>query len=401
MTKASRTAVVTLVAAMLVAAAPAVAAVVDESADGTQSESYAGAHVSFDAESNAVTGYTVGGAEVFSSVEMESRENYENRAGVNVGADVQLSTVTDLQAAGVSLAAQTETRATVESESGSVLEAHDNERGVLQVRAQDGGQLVHANVSGEASAESDDRVVVTTDDGETATVLVVGDGTVDVNEEGDVVAELEEGAQVVVRAYAYDERDDDDENQEQMIANGEAVAEVYAEQRDGEVVADAVTYAENTSVEARQSAENEVEVTVERAESDGKVVITQVNESTVGTVEDLEVQVDGEAAAEASSYSELRAATDGDEPAYLVRQDAAAEGSAQVLVALDHFSERTVTMTGGESTTDDGSGDGDSGGDGNSGGDGGDETDVGVPGFGLGAAVVALLAAVLLARRRA
>lgn len=404
MSDRSRTVVATLVAALVVAtmAAPVTAAATTTSVDAQSgsSEAYAGTHVSFETSGDAVTGYTVGGTEVLASVQTEAREDYRSRAGVSVGVSIELSTVTEVQAAAVSLDATSETKATVRSESGAEMEASDNERGILQVRADDGAQVVKAEVAadGEASAESDDRVVVTTGDGEESAFVVVGDGSVTVNGEGDVVADLDEDARLVLRSYANEERDDDDREHERMIAEGKAVAEVYVEERDGEQVADAVTYAGDTSVEARQSAENEVEVTVERTASEGKVVITQVHESAVGSVEDVEVQVDGEAAAEASSYSELEAAAaGGDQSKYMVRQAGSAEGSAQVLVALNHFSERTVTMSG----DGDGTSSGDDGDDGSSGDDsGGDSSDIGAPGFGVGAALVALLAGVLLAGRR-
>ena len=115
--------------------------------------------------------------------------------------------------------------------------------------------------------------------------------------------------------------------------------------------------------------------------------------------------VDGEAAAEASSYSELESATEGgDSSKFLVRQSASAEASADVLVALNHFSERDVTMSddGGSGTddTDSDSSDGTDGDDSDR--DGSDDTDTsspGQPGFGVGIAVIALLAAAALAIR--
>lgn len=417
MTDTSRTVVAALVAALVVSTMVAPAAMAtttasvaessgsNESAETAHGEAYTGSHVSFEASHDAVTGYTVGDSEVLASVQTEARDDYRSRAGLSVGASLELSTVTEVEAAAVSLSAKSETNATVRSESGAAMEAHDNERGILQVRADDGAQVVKAEVAagGEAAAEGEDRVVVTSENGAESTFVVVGEGSVAVNEEGDVVADLDEDARLVLRSYANEERDDDDREHERMIAEGKAVAEVYVEERDGEQVADAVTYAGDTSVEARQSAENEVEVTVERTASEGKVVITQVQESAVGAAEDIEVQVDGEAAAEASSYSELEAAAaDGDESKYMVRQAGSAEGSAEVLVALNHFSERTVTMSGdGDgASSGDGSNDDGSSGDGSAGDGGDDPTSTGAPGFGVGVAVVALLGAVLLARRR-
>jgi len=94
-------------------------------------------------------------------------------------------------------------------------------------------------------------------------------------------------------------------------------------------------------------------MTVERSQSQGKVVVTHVSEAAVGATDSLDVTVDGEAAAKASSYSALEAAAnDGEESKYYVAEDASAqaEGSATVLVAFDHFSERSASISGSETT---------------------------------------------------
>jgi len=102
------------------------------------------------------------------------------------------------------------------------------------------------------------------------------------------------------------------------------------------------------------------------------------------------VTVDGEAAAEASSYSELAGGIGSDESRYMVTQSSDASATADVLVAVNHFSERDVAIQsadGDDSDGDDGA-DGDDS-DGGNGDDGGDDDSV--PGFGAGAALVALL----------
>jgi hypothetical protein len=370
-----------------------------QTTDARAPPGYAGSHVSFETTSNAVTNYSVDGEQMFASMKTESRSSYESRTSVAVGADLELADVTDLRAAAVSVGARTRTSSSVRSESGANITAHDNARGILTVRSQgDSAQIVKAEISASAQAEaaSEDRVVVTAEDGQHGTFIVVGNGSVTVNEEGDVIADLEDDATLVFRAYVDGERDEDAKSQERLIANGEAAAEIYATEQNGTQVVDAVTYTQNTTVSAKQRAGDEVQVTVERARHDGKVVITHVSEAAVGATENLSVTVDGEAAARASSYSDLEAAADnGSTSKYMVRQSSDAEASAEVLVAVNHFSERTITMRG----------DGSNGSDGTDASDGGDSGDdpvpVGSPGLGVGAAVAALAGTALLGRYRA
>lgn len=114
-----------------------------------------------------------------------------------------------------------------------------------------------------------------------------------------------------------------------------------------------------------------------------------VADESYGNAEDLEVYVDGEAAAQADSYSEVQqSAREGDEPRYLVRQDAGGEAATDVVVGIDHFSERQVSVQ--------------KAGDGRSGGDDGGRiggTDGDGDGFGVLAALAALAGALVVARR--
>jgi PGF-CTERM protein len=138
-------------------------------------------------------------------------------------------------------------------------------------------------------------------------------------------------------------------------------------------------------------------MTAERAQEEGTVVITSVSEAALAASDSLEVTVDGEAAVEASSHAELREAADGgDSSAYMVRQSGSAEATADVFVAVNHFSERQIAVSDGDDsdssdgeTTSDGSDDGDGASDGG-----------GQPGFGVTAAIIALIS-VALARIRA
>jgi hypothetical protein len=392
----------TLLSALLVvslvgaAAAPAAA---------TQSgEAYSGSHVEFQTQNSAVTGYAVNDAVIVENVSVQSSEEARSQAGI--GADAGLSTATEFSGAGLQLASQTSLSATVTVESGAEMQAHDNSRGIFQVRANDGAQMVHANLSSdsEAESESDERVVVTKGDGSQGTFIVVGDGEVVVNEDGNVTAEVEEGSQLVYRQYDDGERSEDDEQKEQMIQNGTATAEVFVESaaesgQDGaddgedsaddgsdegeEAAASVVEYGQDTTVEVQSRSENTINMTAERSQSEGKVVLATISNEAFSNAEDVEVFVDGEAAAQADSYSEVeQAAQGGDNSAYYVSQSSSAEASTDVAIGVNHFSERDVSMQSDGGSGDDG---------GMTGGDG--------AGFGVFAAVAALGAALLATRR--
>lgn len=354
---------------------------------GVQSDTYAGSHVTFEASGTAVTNYSVGGSPVFASVQTQSQSEYHADSSVGLGAG--LSAITDVAGVDLSLDASTQTRAEIQTAGSATMTAHDSANGILTVDAGGEAQYVSVDLAADtaAEAESDQRVVV--DGDRTGTFLVVGDGEVGVDD-GTVTADLQENATLVFRSYAG-ERTEADREQEQLVVAGTATAEVYASEESGEAVADVATYGQDIAVETRTQAEGSLTMTVERATSDGTVVVASVSEAVVGSVEsadDVRVTVDGQAAAQASSYSELRAGL-GEEPRYMVTQSSEASASADVLVAVDHFSEREVGIQGSGNVSSgsgsDGSGDG-----GSSDGDGN-----GMPGFGIAAALLALLGGVV------
>ena len=399
-------------------------------------EAYAGTHVAFNTSQSAVTDYAVHGETMLDSVKVESQSSVEDSALVDVGAS--LSAVTRIDGAGLSVGATTETEARVEAESGATMTAHDNGHGILVVASGDQSDYVVANLSSgaNASAESDSQVEVTTENGTEGTFIVVGEGNVTVNDDGDVTAHLGDGGRLVFRSYP-EGKDDSDDEQEQLIADGAAKAEAYVmaanESAGGgadageQVVVDTVSYGQNITVETTETAEGTVTFTVNRTTHEGTVLITSVSEEVLNASEDLEVTVDGEAAAEAATYSQLKSAIGSDQSRYVVESAGSASASADVLVAVNHFSERTVSM---ESASSDGTGeettsDGETSGDeetttaleettnGDETTDTGETTDSGaddaqsdenngggVPGFGATAAVVALAGAALLARLR-
>jgi PGF-CTERM protein len=402
-----KAAAVAMVALVVASAVPTGA--VAATGNTQDAEAYAGTHVSFDVQNEAVVDYAVDGETVVESMKVSSGSSGDG-SGVFDGS-VDLEALVSVEGSVLSLDAQakTTTSATVTAESGAEMRAHDNTHGILVVDSGGSDQAVVANLSSgaEASAESDSQVAVTTEDGTKGTFIVAGEGDVTVNEDGDVSARLDGDSKLVFRAYG-EEKSQQDERTEDLIASGDAAAEVYFDSQDGELVTDTVTYGSETTVEAKQTAESEVEVTVDRAASEGKVVVTSVSEAAVGSVQDLSVMVDGEAAVQASSYSELKSGIGGDSSRYMVKQTT--EASADVYVAVNHFSERTMTMQGAQDGSgDDGGsgsdsdGDSDSDSDSDTGGDGGSDggsSGAGAPGFGVTAAVAGLLGAAFVALRR-
>lgn len=318
------------------------------SSDDDEETNYNGSHVSFETTVDALVNHHVEGDSVVTDVAVESTSSAEQRGALGIG--LGLAAVTDLDAAAISVDAQSDTQVALTTESGATIQAHDSQRGHLLINADGEGQLISANVTADAEAEqeSEKRVVVTKDDGTQGTFIVIGDGEVTVNNEGNVTAELDHGSSLTYQQYAAGERDEADEDRERLIADGTAAAEVYvsmAAEGSQETAADVVQYSQETTVEVVSHSENEVELTAERTESEGRIIVTSVSEQAFDSAGDLEVSVDGEAAASVESMSELKAAADGGEQsAYMVRHASTTDASAEVLVALNHFSERHVTM---------------------------------------------------------
>jgi PGF-CTERM protein len=356
-----------------------------------QASGYAGTNVTFETRSNALVDYAIDGETVLESVSVDSRSSAESRLGGQVGAD--LGAVTNVGGSGLSIASRTELSASVDFDSGAEMTAHEGSRGIFVLRSGGESQLATVNLSDSATAESEGqrRVVVTKDDGTDGTFIVVGDGEVTVNDAGNVTANLGQDSSLVFRPY-QDGRSDDDAETERLIAEGTAAAEVTVSQAEdgGEYAADVVQYGQDTTVETSQQTADRVNMTVERSQAEGKVVVTRLAES-VESAEDVQVYVDGEAAARAESASELESATqNGDGSRFLVANQANAEASGEVLVAIDHFSERSVSVQEDDSTE---STDGDT--------DGGDDSTAGDgAGFTAVLALVALLATALVARYR-
>jgi PGF-CTERM protein len=383
-----RTTVVVLITLLVVASGVVPAA----AAASTQQETsaYAGTNISFETTSNAIVDYRVGDDTVIESMAVQSQSSSESGGSVSVGTDV--TAVTNLSAVAVSLDSQTDLGATITTDSGATIEAHDNEKGILVVKSGGNSQYVTVDVadSTAVSSESDKRVAVTTASGTEGAFVVAGDGTVAVTGQGNVSANLTDDSSLVFRSYP-DGRDDDDRQQERLIANGTAAAEVtvmQASEGSSDLAADIAQYSQDTTVAVTQTAAGTVNMTATRSQEQGRVIITSVSERAISATDDLQVTIDGEAAVQASSYSELETATNGGETSkFLVRQQSDAEASADVLVALNHFSSRDISLQ----SSSDGTTNGDESATASSGSG---------PGFGAVGVLLAVVAATAMAIRR-
>lgn len=353
-----------------------------------QAEAHNGSHVNFQTTDNAVVDYRVNGVALVESVETEARNTAEQRGSVDVG--VTISADARVRGSTISTAAQTQTRTSFETGSGAAMQAHDSDRGNLLVRASEGDQLVGLNVSENAQTEqaSDRRAVVTHADGTQGVIVVIGNGTAMINEEENVVADVSEGSALVYRQYGS-ERSEQERAQERMIADGTAVAEVYVtEPSDGndQPATDAVQYEQNTTVAVEMANDTAIELTADRDASDGRVVISSVSEAAFDATSGINVTVDGEAATRVDSGSALRTAADGgSNSAFMAQSATTTAASTDVVVAINHFSERDLAITAADDDTQ------------VAGDDESSTTGDEAPGFGIIAGLVALVGAALIA----
>lgn len=359
---------------------------------------YTGTTVSFETRDDAVVNYAIGGETLLESVAVESQSDTRSRLGLGTSTSLDLSAVTHVQGSGLSMGTQADLSATVTFDSGAELTAHDGSNGIFVVRASDEAQVASVNLSDDASAESEgeSRVVVSRDGGADGTFIVVGDGEVTLNDAGNVTARIGRDGSLVFRPYP-EGRDDSDAEEERLIAEGTAAAEVTVSQAEegGEYAADVVQYGQDTTVQAAQQSASTLNVTVERSQREGRVVIASLAEG-IQSAEDVQVYVDGEAAARAESVSQVESATrDGDTSRFLVSNSANAQASGDVLVGINHFSSRSVSVQdGGADGTENGGSDGENNDDaeGTTSGSG--------PGFGVVLALLAVLSTAFLARFR-
>jgi len=392
----------TVVATAVLLLVASAAAPVSAASGNANGHAYAGSNVTFDAQDSAMANYTVDGHTVVQRLGVQSTSKASSSGSLDVGANanVDLGTLTDVDFASISVGARTETGARVTTESGATVTANDDDHGVLVVDSGGKSQVVVANVSADASASAsgENRVTVTSGDGTETTFVAVGNASVDVNENGDVASQVGANGKLVARTYPQG-KTKADEHAEEYVASGLAVGEAYATagaNASGDAATSTVTYANDTTIEAAQTGESTVNVTVDRTAHQGKVVVTTVSKDAVGSLDDVSVTVDGEAAVEASSYADLESAVGSDHAAYVVKQQT--EGQATVFVAFNHFSTHTASISGANadqttsSTSETSSSSSSSTSDGST-------SSGSSPGFGLVAGAGALLAFAAFARR--
>lgn len=409
-----------VVTLMLIVAAGAVATPAAASQTGKAStNTEAGAHVAFETTDTAIVDYRVDGQTVVENLSFASESGGQSTASGSLG----LSGETAIAASGLNLDSSLSAgaSATIRADSGGSVQTYDNNRGVFVVRSgsQDESQGVQLGLSSDSDAEStgDQRVVITTANGSTATVLATGDGNVSVTDSGNVSAETGSNGQIVYRQYDGD-RSESDKSQERMIMDGTAAAEVYVQQaaesgdsasQSGQSQAvNVVNYGQNTTVNMTDRSANTVNATVDHTTHSGRAVIMTVSNDAFENAQQATVYVDGEAATKVSSYSAVQSATNGgDNSAYYVDQSASAQATTNVVVGINHFSKRDVSVQSSESaagsdSTDAGTSESETA---DNGGTESGLTDNGTssgsgPGFGLTGALAALAGLALLADRR-
>lgn len=336
-------------------------------------EPYDGLYVSLDLDDNAVTGYAVGDQVVAASIHASS-------AGQPGAGDANLSNLTNLEGEAFDDQQVGETTATMSTPTAQ-LQAHDNPRGIFTVRPTAEPQYVRIELPDGAETVEEDNGTVTyrTDEGVAASVVVVGDGEVTI-EEGNVLARLVSESQLVMRT-APDGPSEEFTGQNELVADGLALAEVYVVERDPDVVTDTVVYDRGTTVTGSRSAESAIAVTVERGASDGGVVIAAASRSIV-PAEGVNVTVDDESIERADGYDELGDAVENDRLQFALTEGSAIDATS-VAVAVGEFpdSSRRIGVSSGPPA--------------DGGGGNGGQSELGAP-----AAVIGLAGAAFLVRYR-
>jgi len=274
---------------------------------------------------------------------------------------------------------------------GAKLTTHDNSHGTLTMAPGQNTQVAIANVSSntEVSIEGEEMATVTADNGAEGTFFLSGSGgEIARNDDGNLVIRLSPNADLVFKAYP-DGKSDAEAQQESLIADGIIGAEVHVMERDGETLYDATTYSTFVSHYGSEETANGTNLTFGSPQGTGTVVVANVNEAAVGSLSSMEVYVNsssGEDTVAVDAESVTESVNNVDEyigtssSGYYVVPPAEGSTSTDVLVGINHFSNRTVAMgqnVGPSDTSSSG----------------------GVPGFGVPAALAALLALAAFARR--
>lgn len=306
--------------------------------------SYQASHVGFDAKQNSVVNFSVGGQQIFESFSVVAKSDTETQSGGTIGVGVGLGEVTNIAKSAMSMRSQTDKNAVLETESGADIKIHNNDRGIITVTPSENSQIANINISPNtrATTETDKKVVITKEDNSEGVFLIVGDGEVTVNNNRNVIADIEQNRKLVYRDYKQ-QRSDDDRQQENLISNQNATAEVYIEQTDNQYRSNIVQYGD-TTVETTDQRQGQINLSVDRTQNQGKIILTTISNQAINPTNNISVQIDGETITQVETYNQLQSSIQQDNPSFLINQQSSTQSVSDIAIAIDHFSTRQITI---------------------------------------------------------
>ena len=267
-------------------------------------------NIGFNTDKNCIFEYSVNGTEFFSSVDVDGNIYTGEKTGVKSRFETEKLRIS----------------------------AHDNANGLLKFKAEESTNVsIELSESATIEKESDKKIAVISN-GTEGTLMISGQGHLSV--EGDIITvELKKNSQLIFKTYPG-EKDSGDEEIEDGIISGSLSAEIQV-LGDG-AVTDSVEYSSDVEIKSVSVTEDDITVTVDSATEISKtIVITIDNNELPADPGKLSVKVDGEATVKASSIDELYATETSDISKSMVIEG---ETETKVFVAVNHFSERSVTI---------------------------------------------------------
>lgn len=300
-----------------------------ESRANINGDIYAGDNIRYNLKSDEIDNYSVQGKTYFTSMKTGTKiSSGTGLLGGLIGANIAISSI-----AGVGSKLSTDN---------ANIFVHDNPNGNLQVMVNQ-GSIVQISLTGGSSAtyQGEKYITVRNPDGSESSFLIAGNGKLEMRD-GKMVADLDNDGQLIFKAYPVGKTQLDDAV-EQGIIDGIVAAEINIPGKNDAAASSSISYSSAVSAKVNEVANEKISILVSSSNSVGKTIAIEIDSSRLPFQDpgQLEVRVDGEVAAKASSTSELYATGAGDKPRYLV---AKAEGATKVMVAINHFSDREVTL---------------------------------------------------------
>lgn len=347
---------------------------------GLQGGEESGDHITLEFTNQQVVNYTVGNQTFLASIQAQSVEQVETDG---------LQSLTEFEGSAMESTGEDEATWLVNTQSNANFEFNDNPHGTFIAEGVDVAQYARFVVAEgvEATDENQRKVTLTTDGNAAASFILVGDGEVTVNQNGDVVARIGDASTLVFRAYP-DGKSNSDEQMERYIENGNGVAEIYARQPGTDSIVDHARYQQDVAPTAEQTDDTTVQTDIEYTEGESGVVLFTLSQAFTEASGAINATVNGQQAQEVTSFGELDGALDGNQSRYMVVE---LESRTDVIVAVNQFAAQTTVGVSGASGQEQQQTPLQEGDDGN-------QTDQ--PGFGVLAAIVALAVAALAAARR-